>query len=324
MSFHERGSLCVCVRLGTVLARKTWLHHQNNLDQSFTHQRFAQASEMGQLEDDANAKNTSQNHIPEIDITHLSFDVHLWHRQLWLDHLRHSVSVTKAFAAFSWIMGECGPLATSQCNVETKGIIYLSCLVVVSRIRKYCPTMLHTQRAFRIVFGFFGFFVFVLPSPALTSRQTTKKSPVCVVCVVRIRETWRCYRRCKGPNRRFLPLLLSFRFCAWRILIRKKGTLLPLSPTPKISQNSQDHALRACHLPELATIGTQVCCFCSLFISQVIWAICHKLSHRLESVQWDMYWKKAIAACRTTYSVSLRVVNRHFVCKASKSSKDAR
>lgn len=126
MSFHERGSLCVCVRLGTVLARKTWLHHQNNLDQSFTHQRFAQASEMGQLEDDANAKNTSQNHIPEIDITHLSFDVHLWHRQLWLDHLRHSVSVTKAFAAFSWIMGECGPLATSQCNVETKGIIYLS------------------------------------------------------------------------------------------------------------------------------------------------------------------------------------------------------
>ena len=33
--------------------------------------------------------------------------------------------------------------------------------------------MLHTQIAFRIVFGFFGFFVFVLPSPALTSRQTT-------------------------------------------------------------------------------------------------------------------------------------------------------
>lgn len=122
----ESYTLCVCVRLGTVLARKTWLHHQNNLDQSFTHQRFAQASEMGQLEDDANAKNTSQNHIPEIDITYLSFDVHLLHRQLWLDQLRHSVSVTKAFAAFSWVMGECGPLATSQCNVETKGIIYLS------------------------------------------------------------------------------------------------------------------------------------------------------------------------------------------------------
>lgn len=211
-----------------------------------------------------------------------------------------------------------------QCWNKRDHILVQHCLVVVSRIRKYCLTMLHTQRAFRIVFGFFGFFVFVLPSPALTSRQTTKKSPVCVVCVVRIRETWRCYRRCKGP-RRFLPLLLSFRFCAWRKLIQKKGTLLPLSPTPKISQNFQDHALRACHLPELATIGTQVCCFCSLFILYTVsQVICHKLSHRLESVQWDMYWKKAIAACRTTYSVSLRVVNRHFVCKASKSSKDAR
>ena len=37
---------------------------------------------MGQLEDGANAEITTQNRIPEIDKTHLSFDVHLLHKQL--------------------------------------------------------------------------------------------------------------------------------------------------------------------------------------------------------------------------------------------------